>query len=285
VRDQCPINDSAVGGHVIPSDGTTLCCDSCTFISASANVQAMTPEPRKRGRPPATSRDEIAAAGLRLAGQEGVDAVSIRRLAAEIGVAPMTIYSQAATKDEIIDLMTAAALDSFEFELDPDEPWPAQLHSGFVALYQTMRANPIVVDLIAGSRAMTGPAVDCVRETLLSAMGAAGLPRQQAVDVFNTLGAYVVGVVTVETARERRAEELVAHVKSLPRGEYPVLTKAPATWARPIPSETIELGLRCLIDGLCRDLVGPSADQVFPQPSTQQGRRRSARRATRSRCP
>jgi AcrR family transcriptional regulator len=215
----------------------------------------MTVEPRKRGRPPATSCEEIATAALRLAVQEGVEAVTIRRLAAEIGVAPMTIYSHAQTKDEIIDLMTAAALESFEFRLDPEQPWPAQLHAGFLALYETMRAHPVVVDLITGSRAMTGPAVDRVRETLLGAMDAAGLPRQRAVDIFNTLGAYVVGVVTIETARERRAAELVAHVRSLPRGKYPVLSKAPATWARPIPSETIELGLRCLIDGLCRDLV------------------------------
>lgn len=215
----------------------------------------MTAPARKRGRPPATSPDAIAAAALRLAGREGIDAVTIRRLAADMGIAPMTLYSHARTKDEIIDLMTAAALESFEFELDPDAPWPAQLHAGFLALYETMRAHPVVVDLITGSGAMTGPAVDHVRETLLNAMEASGLPRQTAVDVFNTLGAYVVGVVTVETARQRRSDELVAHVRSLPRSEYPVLTKAPATWARPIPAATIEHGLRCLIEGLCRDLA------------------------------
>jgi AcrR family transcriptional regulator len=214
----------------------------------------MTAEARKRGRPPATSRDEIAAAALRLAGTEGLEAVTIRRLAAEIGVSPMTLYSHAQTKDQIIDLMTAAALESFEFTFDPDEPWTAQLHAGFMALYEMMRAHPVVVDLIAGSWAMTGPAVDRVRETLLGTMDAAGLPRQQAVDVFNTLGAYVVGVVTVEAARERRSTELIAHVRSLARDEYPALTVAPTTWARAIPAETIDRGLRCLIDGLCRDL-------------------------------
>lgn len=215
----------------------------------------MSAEPRRRGRPPATSREAIAGAALELAGREGVDAVTIRRLAAEMGIAPMTLYSHAQTKDEILDLMTAAALQTFEFQLDPDEPWPAQLHAGFLALYRVMRAHPVVVDLITGSRAMTGPAVDHVREALLGAMNAAGLPRQKAVDVFNTLGAYIIGVVQVESARERRAAELVAHLKSLPRGEYPVITKAPTTWARPIPPETIEHGLRHLIEGLCSELA------------------------------
>jgi AcrR family transcriptional regulator len=164
----------------------------------------VTVEPRRRGRPPATSRDEIAAAALRLAGDEGIEAVTIRRLATELGVAPMTLYSHAQTKDEILDLMRAAALESFEFVLDPDAEWPAQLHAGFMALYTMMRVHPVVIDLITGSQAMIGPEVDHVREALLGAMAAAGLPRQRAVDVFNTLGAYVVGVVTLEAARAAR---------------------------------------------------------------------------------
>jgi hypothetical protein len=171
-----------------------------------------------------------------------------------MGVAPMTLYSQAKTKDEIIDLMTAAALESFEFEPDPDAPWTEQLHAGFTGLYQALRANAVVVELLTSPRAMTGSAVDHIREALLTVMDAAGLPRQQAVDVFNTVGSYVIGVVTVEVARERRATELVAHVKSLSRKEFPVLAKSAATWARPIPADTIDRGLRCLIDGLCRDL-------------------------------
>ena len=213
----------------------------------------MSAEPRRRGRPPATSPAEIAAAGLQLAEEHGLDAVTIRGLAAHMGVAPMTLYSYVQTKDEILDLMAAAALESFEFELDASQPWLAQLHAGFVALYEALRSNPVVLELITGSRAMTGPGVDHVREALLSAMESAKLPHEVAVDVFNTLGAYVIGIVMVEAARARRAEELAAHAESLPRGRYPELRKASTTWTRPIPSELIEEGVRCLIAGLGRD--------------------------------
>jgi AcrR family transcriptional regulator len=210
----------------------------------------------KRGRPPKTSREEIAAAGLRLAASEGLEAVTIRRLAKEMGLAPMTLYAYAETKDEIVDLMIQTALGSFAFERDPDAGWEAQLYDAFSGLYETMRAHPVTVDLVTAPHAIATPYADAIREQLLEVMDSAGLPRQQAVYIFETLGAYIVGVVTVEAAREGRAEETVTHIKGLPRKQYPVLTRAPTAWARPIPETMVLDGLRHLITGLCADLSG-----------------------------
>jgi hypothetical protein len=81
------------------------------------------------------------------------------------------------------------------------------------------------------------------------------MPRQRAVDVFNAVGSYVVGVAILESARARRAQELVAHIRSLPKKDFPVLRQSPSTWATPIPMQTIEEGLWHLINGLCSDLA------------------------------
>src|SRR5271163_4622157 len=61
------------------------------------------PEPssRKAG----LTRDQIAAAALRLADSEGLDALSMRRMASELGVGTMTLYYYVRTKDELLSLM------------------------------------------------------------------------------------------------------------------------------------------------------------------------------------
>ena len=73
--------------------------------------------------------------------------------------------------------------------------------------------------------------------------------------MFNAVGSYVVGVAILESARARRAQELVAHIRSLPKKDFPVLRQSPSTRATPIPMQTIEEGLWHLIIGLCSDLA------------------------------
>jgi AcrR family transcriptional regulator len=209
---------------------------------------------RRRGRPPKISQREIVEAALDLAREEGLDAVTTRRLAARMNVTPMTLYTYAATKDELLDLMTSAAFEAFDFEPDTSQPWPDQLYAGFLGLYQVMRANPVGIELVTAPRAMTGREVDRVREKLLTILESASLSRQDAVDVFTTVGSYVVGIVSIEVARDRRADELRQHLAGLPSAEFPVATKSAVAWTRPIPQRIIERGLRHLIDGLCADL-------------------------------
>ncbi len=207
----------------------------------------------RMGRPPATSREEIAQAALGLASQEGLEAVTIRRLADAMGRAPMTLYNYARTKDEIVDLMVAVGIESFVFEPDRDEPWRDQMQAGLMRLYETFRAHPVIVELLVAPRAMTGPALDTVRERLLSVMARSGMPRQRAVDIFNTLGAYLIGVAAVEIGRARRADELRTHLETLPEGQFPEVAGSPGVWAHAIPPEMVENGLRHLLNGLTAD--------------------------------
>jgi AcrR family transcriptional regulator len=207
----------------------------------------------RRGRPPATSREEIAEAALRLAREGGLEAITIRKLAEAMGRAPMTLYNHSLTKDEIVDLMVATALQAFDYVPDPEAPWREQMHAGFLGLFDTLRDNPVIIELLVSPKALIGPALDHTRDTLLAVMKRSTLDPQQAVNVFNTIGAYVVGAAAVESGRARRAEELAAHLKTLPRDEYPALADSPTAWAESIPRAMLEQGLRLLIDGLTGD--------------------------------
>ena len=63
------------------------------------------PEPRSRGQRAALSRAEIARVALDIADKEGLDAVSIRRLARELSSGAMSLYHYFDTRDELLDLM------------------------------------------------------------------------------------------------------------------------------------------------------------------------------------
>src|ERR1700742_3107382 len=80
--------------------------------------------------PPTCRRHEIVAAAVRIADAEGVEAVSMRRLADELGVATMTPYTHVESKDELIDLMR----DAVAAEMILPEPIPADWRKALRAI-------------------------------------------------------------------------------------------------------------------------------------------------------
>src|SRR5919206_5031328 len=74
-----------------------------------------------RGPRPALTHDQIARAGVEIADEQGLDAVSMRRLAERLGVATMALYRYVASKDDVLELMIDAV--SAEIELPRDAEW------------------------------------------------------------------------------------------------------------------------------------------------------------------
>src|SRR5262245_65709076 len=72
------------------------------------------PERGTRGPKPAHSRDEVAAAGVRVADAAGLDAVTMRRVAAELGTGTTSLYRYVPSKEDLLDLMADAVLGEGE---------------------------------------------------------------------------------------------------------------------------------------------------------------------------
>src|ERR1700727_1834999 len=99
------------------------------------------PERSCVGRPAQLSRAEITAVALRIADAEGLDAVSMRRVAAELGTGAASLYRYVETRDELLDLMTDAT--AAEYDLTPPPPGhPGAVDwlAGLVALGEQGRA-------------------------------------------------------------------------------------------------------------------------------------------------
>src|SRR3954454_10230669 len=125
---------------------------------------------RRRGREPALHLDRVVAAAVELADAEGMAALSMRRLARELGVAPMTLYGHVPGKGELADLMHDAVLAELYRDDEPAGNWRARLDTVARANFQLFRRHPWAVDL-AGGRPPPGPQRMRKREIELRAVG------------------------------------------------------------------------------------------------------------------
>ncbi|WP_156325856.1 TetR/AcrR family transcriptional regulator [Nonomuraea sp. SBT364] len=151
----------------------------------------------RRGAP--LTLDEIHAAALRLVDEGGVDALSMRKLAAELDVNPMSLYHHVPGKEALIQQICVAMADRLELPPDDGTPWQEQLRALALAYHALARAYPA---LFAYAYAHQQPGTDhesgiwAVLHRVLRAAGVAGPDLGRTGDV---LHAFVSGFVLAET--------------------------------------------------------------------------------------
>jgi AcrR family transcriptional regulator len=222
---------------------------------------------RRRGRAPRWSIEEIEDAALRLLDAEGFEAVTMRRLAEELGTGVTTLYGYVRTKEEILDGLAGKLLGAIDLDIDRDAQWDDQLYGAVVALHRTLQQHPAIVELLIVPRALSSDAANHAREKLLSILRPAGFGVQEAVDAITTVFSYVFGYTLMELAHARREapEEQLNGFSALPPSEFPYLAEAAAAWVHRTTDTAFEFGLRHLIDGL-RSEVKPARK---PSPATR----------------
>ncbi len=155
------------------------------------------PPKEKRERP---TREAIVAAATGLADTHGLDAVSVRRVAAALQTRPMDLYHYFARKDELIDLMVdeviaAAVLD----ELPAD--WRDALTAIARALRAVCLAHPWMVTA-AGQQALIGPNVMRHAEQSLQATAALGLDQTKRLAIWRAVDTYTMGHAHISPGRD-----------------------------------------------------------------------------------
>ncbi|MCM1975030.1 MULTISPECIES: TetR/AcrR family transcriptional regulator [Streptomyces] len=167
-----------------------------------------------RGRHGRLSRERVLAAALELVDRDGLSALSMRRLGAELGVEAMALYRYAAGKDALLDGLVEALYLELEDRLaDTAAPapspgsgkpeWRADLQRIALMTYEVCLAHPEVVPLIA-TRMMAVPlarrplAVLRNHERVLALLKGAGFDEERTAAVFHAFTAWVLGYVSVE---------------------------------------------------------------------------------------
>jgi AcrR family transcriptional regulator len=161
---------------------------------------------RRPGPRSSLDLDRIVAAAIRLTDAEGLAALSMRRVAAGLGVAAMTLYGHVPGKGELVDLMHDAVLA----ELYPDEQavtsgnWRARVESVARANWTLFLAHPWAVHVATGRPPM-GPQLMRKYELELRAVDGLGLSEVQMDLVVTLVNGFVRG--TVSGVHERAAAE------------------------------------------------------------------------------
>ena len=94
------------------------------------------------GPAPTRTREEIAAAAIAIADAEGIAAMTMRRVAAEVSLATMSLYNYLPRKDDLYDLMLDAAVGELDLDTQPSGDWRADLHAFARQLRQFMHRHP-----------------------------------------------------------------------------------------------------------------------------------------------
>ncbi|MET8044005.1 TetR/AcrR family transcriptional regulator [Micromonospora sp. NPDC005215] len=213
-------------------------------------------------------REQIVAAAIALADEGGLEAVSLRKVAARLNAGPMRLYGYISTKDELLDLM----VDEVHGEILPGgQPgdWRETLR---VLAHRTRQAalrHEWLADLLGG-RPTLGPNGLAVTEAKLAALD--GLADIDTVlRAAETVSAYLIGAIRREIAN-RRAERATGlskrewqrasgpHVtRMLATGRFPALAKAVHDGAEVNAEASFATGLDWVLDAVAAKLTRPSA--------------------------
>lgn len=218
------------------------------------------PQGSTRGPRPAHSREEVAAAAIELADAEGIEAVSMRKVAARLGAGTTSLYRCVSSKDDIVDLMGDAILRRY-----PPPPatgeWRADLRALADASRQTMLRHPWLA-IVVMARPSLGPGSLPWLEAWLTALDGHGLDADEMLIGATTVQTFVSGAVLSETTQRRArfdAAQWMAEQGSygdaiIAENRFPRLARIMVEASGPHETGQAErayrLGLERVIDGL-----------------------------------
>ncbi|MGW1893534.1 TetR/AcrR family transcriptional regulator [Streptomyces sp. NPDC002004] len=209
------------------------------------------------GRPPVTSRTQILTAARRLIDESGWERLTIRRLAAEIGIGATTLYHHVRDKEDLLFLLIHEYADQIPHPDLPDEPRERIIVSA-TAIHDALAAWTWAAEILAtdGFIARLSDSALWLVESIVAGAIDHGCTPEQAVHVFRSIWYYTVGEILVRahSARERVDDERPlyrdAFSGSLGTTQLPRLAALGDQWATLASRETYALGLRAFVDGL-----------------------------------
>ncbi len=203
------------------------------------------------------NRERIVAAALELLDAEGLAALSMRSLGKRLDAGATSMYRHVANKDELIELVVDEVYGEVEVP-DPDGRWREGIGASAGSLRAMALRHPWVTGVLGQvGLAYLGPNLSRVSQRMLEVLGAGGFDPLEADQTMGAVIAYVVGIVTSETAwlgmvaRSGKTElELVAGLQETQ--DHLNETAAAETYDDPARyrEDTFAFGLDLILDGL-----------------------------------
>jgi AcrR family transcriptional regulator len=217
-------------------------------------------EPRAKRRDP-LNRELVLRAAIRLADGAGVESMTMRKLAKELGVEAMSLYNHVANKDDILDGIVEIVFS--EIELPPSGvDWKTAMRRRAISTRQALSRHRWAIGLME-SRMTPGPANVRLHDSVLGCLRRAGFSVEMAVHAYSVQDSYIYGFALQEKgfALQRNSlpadEESLAKMmlRQLPANDYPYIAETVGGYVTGSGFEfadEFEFGLDLILDALER---------------------------------
>ncbi|HEX6422635.1 MAG TPA: TetR/AcrR family transcriptional regulator C-terminal domain-containing protein [Acidimicrobiales bacterium] len=199
-------------------------------------------------RPRSLTTTGIAAAALAVVEGGGLAALSMRAVAAEMGVGTMSLYRYVRGREQLEDLVVDLVLAGVDTAVPPGDPWPARVATLAERARDAVGAHPGVVPLLLTRRHASEGTLRW-GEAVVAALADAGFAGEARVIAFRTLMSYVLGAVQAEHLGPLSGPGTAA-IASLPADRYPVLADTAAHGRGIAAADEFRRGLAVVLRGL-----------------------------------
>ena len=213
----------------------------------------------------ALSRERVLKAAIRLADKEGIDALSMRRLARTLGVEAMSLYNHVASKGDLVDGMVDLVLGAIELPPESDR-WDDAIRAYALAVHAELIRHQWAGNLVIGLSAPGGPRDSRIRhmEWLLRRLREGGFSPELTYHGYHVLDAHILGFTLWELGHDAAGERFERQadvqgfvsnlIEQLRAGGNVYLAEHAEQHVAGVDDETsaFELGLDLILDGLRR---------------------------------
>lgn len=208
----------------------------------------------RTGRPARTSRTEITDAARALIERDGWERLTVRRLAAELGIGTTTLYHHIADREDLLILVLNEHFDAAPRPDLPDDP-VERIMVAALGAHQLLRTLPWAAEVLTadGFLARVGESSLWMAEAILAGAVDHGCTPEQSVHIFRHIWYHLVGEILVRANSRRRpapATDPVGHFRTVGGGRLPHLESVGGRWVELAATDTYAAGLRALVIGL-----------------------------------
>jgi AcrR family transcriptional regulator len=205
------------------------------------------------------SEEAILDAALAVLRSEGLEAVTMRRVAAALDTGAASLYVYVPGREGLLRAMRDRVFATVGLEAADPSRWRTQLHSLLTRMRRALTAHPGIAET-ALAEPPTTPAALRLLENMLGILLAGGIDPQDAAwatDIFAMLVKHTaIEAGTRRAAHRERAEELHENFTGLPPGQFPLITAHAAQLVAGDPEERFRVAVDVVIDGMLARSAG-----------------------------
>lgn len=204
----------------------------------------------------ALSRERILRAAMALADADGLENLSMRKLAQALGVEAMSLYNHVKNKEDMLDGMVEQIVTGFHAPKDQDD-WLAELRLRATCAHATLTRHPWAAHLLLG-RVNAGPRMLGYVDATLGCLHKAGFAYQDADRIWNALDSHIYGFALQDQKFPFKPEEFASvaaqYLPQIPQSDLPHLHALTSEVAagQHYGAQDFSFGLNLLLDAIAR---------------------------------